>query len=71
MTVPGIETWLLILTVISADGGESDSFLGGEYQTRARCKQAVIMQYGHWHLLYGNRLRWRCEKVLERPPGLE
>jgi len=65
MNVPGIETWLLIFTITNASG-ESDTFLGGEYQTREKCEQAVIMQYGHWHLLY-SRLQWRCEKANLKP----
>jgi hypothetical protein len=62
MSVPGIETWLLIFTIASvASPGDSDTFLGGEYQTKTKCQQAVVIQYSHWHLLYGSRLSWRCE----------
>jgi hypothetical protein len=56
MQVPSIEIWVLTFLLTFPD-----SFVGGEYQTKARCEQAAVHQFQHWRLIYGPQLRYRCE----------
>jgi len=48
--------WLLIITV------GTHGFIGGEYQTEQRCKDAAAMQMPHWKETYsGRHVWWRCK----------
>ena len=50
-------TW--VLTFQLASGA---TFLGGEYQSLARCEQGALQQLDHWKRFYGRYLSWRCEQ---------
>jgi hypothetical protein len=56
MPVPAVETWVLTFLLTFPD-----SFIGGEYQTRARCEHAAVHQFQQWKIIYGPQLRYRCE----------
>ena len=51
-----MEVWVLTFLL-----SFPDSFIGGEYQTRARCEHAAVHQFQHWKITYGSQLRYRCE----------
>jgi hypothetical protein len=36
---------------------------GGQYQTRARCEAAVVMQMPFAKKRYGNQVTWECTTV--------
>ena len=59
MVAPTMETWVLTFFLILPPNSDSDWFMGGEYQTKARCEKAAAMQAPVWRP--SGFKHYRCE----------